>query len=251
MSFWEDLRIRLSQNPFKGFFKLNRLRPPGAVAEEEFMERCIRCARCIEICPYNCIKRADLYEKLQIGTPYIFAEQRACYLCMKCPAVCPTGALDPTLKDPKQVAIGKAVIDQQICLNYIYVKEEETGKVSGTATICSTCYNVCPYTDEAIVMEKFLLPVITEKCVGCGICVEKCPTHPKRAVNIVPTGMANEKSAGFYYQRSKVIHSRSVENGDPLAGEELIKKKGAISTFGKKPEFESDFDTQHEIEGWE
>lgn len=251
MSFFENIKNSLNTNPFKGFFKKNRLRPPGALSEKQFMELCIRCARCIEICPYESIKRADLFDSLQIGTPYIYATDRACYLCMKCPPVCPTGALDPKMIFPEKINIGKAVINQNTCLNYIYVNEEETGKITGGAMICSTCYNVCPFTDEAIVMKDFLLPVITEKCVGCGICVEKCPVDPEKAINIIPEGMDDIESAGYYYRKSKVIHEESHYTGDILTGEDLIKKKQGISSFGVKPEFKSDFHIQEEIEDWD
>lgn len=251
MSFVEALRRRLNQNPFKGFFRLNRLRPPGAAKEERFMELCIRCARCIEICPFDSIRRADIYASLQIGTPYIYAEDKACYLCMKCPPVCPTGALDTGLENPAEVAIGRAVINQDLCLNYLYVKEEESGQISGMATICNTCYNACPLRDKAIVMEKFLLPVITEQCVGCGICVEKCPTQPQRAINIVPTGMIDEKNAGYYYRRTRVRQSRPGGEDSVSSGEELLDRKEQISTFGKAPQFKSDFSTDGSMEGWE
>jgi ferredoxin-type protein NapG len=125
MSFFEFLKNKTKTNPFKGFFKKNRLRPPGAVEEKQFMELCIRCARCIEVCPYESIKRADLYDKLQIGTPYVYVVEKACYLCMKCPPVCPTGALDPKMIYPEKVEMGKAIIHQDICLNYLYYKEEK------------------------------------------------------------------------------------------------------------------------------
>ncbi|WP_238320646.1 4Fe-4S dicluster domain-containing protein [Limisalsivibrio acetivorans] len=238
------MRNTLNNNPFKGFFKKNRLRPPGAVEEKRFMELCIRCARCIEVCPYDSVKRADLFEKLQIGTPYIFAEERACYLCMKCPPVCPTGALDPELAEPENVRIGIAVIDQETCLNYLYLKAEKAEEVTGAAMICSTCYNVCPFTDEAIIMKEYILPVITDKCTGCGICVEKCPTEP-RSVEIIPTGMGDADRAGIYYQKSRKHFV------DPEGAEGAVKKKRSIDSTGDKPEFEYDFDVQEGIEGWE
>ena len=253
MTLKERLQKLFSYNPFKGFFKLNRVRPPGAVEEEKFMELCIRCARCIEVCPYDSIKRADLFEKLQIGTPYIFAEEKACYLCMKCPEVCPTGALNYQLKRPEDINIGKAVIEQDICLNFIYYKEEVTGEITGTAQICSTCYNVCPFTDDAIVLEKYILPVVTEKCIGCGICVEKCPVKvkDKKGINVVPTGMADVKNAGFYYERSKILKTDPEKYRGILKGEKLIERKRNLSTFGEKKEFEYDFEIENKIEGWE
>ena len=32
------------------------LRPPGAVPESEFMARCIKCARCIDVCPTDVLE---------------------------------------------------------------------------------------------------------------------------------------------------------------------------------------------------
>lgn len=249
----DRLKRFLSENPFKDFFKVNRLRPPGAVEEKRFMELCIRCARCIEVCPYDSIERADVAERLQIGTPYIYPVKRACYLCMKCPSVCPTGALKQNLSNPSQVKIGLAVINKKGCLNYKYFEEEITGKITGKAQICSTCYNVCPFTDEAIVMEKFLLPVITDRCTGCGICVEKCPVSvgEEKAINIVPTGMENIKNAGYYYERSKVLRDDPKKYKDIFHGDKVIEKKNTISTFGEKKEFKADFEVESGLEGWD
>ncbi|WP_167348297.1 4Fe-4S binding protein, partial [Thermosulfurimonas dismutans] len=33
--------------------KTNVLRPPGAIPEDFFASRCIRCGRCAESCPYR------------------------------------------------------------------------------------------------------------------------------------------------------------------------------------------------------
>lgn len=245
--FTEKLGKLLNSNPFKNFFRVNRLRPPGAVAEEMFMELCIRCARCIEVCPYDSIHRADLYEKLQIGTPYVFADKRACYLCMKCPPVCPTGALNPELTEPEKVRMGIAVINQDTCLNYLYYKEEQEGISEGFAQLCNTCNNVCPFTDEAIYLDKFILPVITDKCTGCGICVEKCPTTPK-SINIYPAGMGVEAEAGFYNRKHK-LHS-SEETEGVYHGEDLLEQKQKISSFGTKPDFEYNIEIDENEDEW-
>jgi ferredoxin-type protein NapG len=246
--FSEKLGGILNNNPFKNFFKLNRLRPPGAVEEKKFMELCIRCARCIEVCPYDSIHRADLFEKLQIGTPYIFADKRACYLCMKCPPVCPTGALDTALAEPADVRIGIAVINQETCLNYLYYKEEQEGVSMGYAQLCNTCNNVCPFTDDAIYLEKFILPVITDKCTGCGICVEKCPTTPK-SINIYPTGMGVKEEGGFYSRKKKL--TRESETEGVLHGKDLLKQKQKISSFNVKPDFEYNVELDEKKDEWQ
>jgi ferredoxin-type protein NapG len=214
-----------------------------------FMELCIRCARCIEVCPYDSIHRADLYEKLQIGTPYIFADKRACYLCMKCPPVCPTGALNPELTESENVRIGMAVINQETCLNYLYFKEEEAGVSEGLAQLCNTCSNVCPFTDEAIYLDKFILPVVTDKCTGCGICVEKCPTTPK-SINIYPTGMPVKAEGGFYSRKYKV-QGRADDKQGTVHGQELLDRKQTISSFGVKRDFEYNVDLDEDKDEWQ
>lgn len=247
--FTEKLGRLLNSNPFKNFFRLNRLRPPGAVPEEMFMELCIRCARCIEVCPYDSIHRADLYEKLQIGTPYVFADKRACYLCMKCPSVCPTGALNNKLKEPAKVRMGIAVINQETCLNYLYFKEEQEGVSQGYAQLCNTCNNVCPFTDEAIYMDKFILPVVTDKCTGCGICVEKCPTVPK-SINIYPVGMGAAEEAGFYSRKNRLT-GRGEQGEGALQGDKLLKQKQNISSFGAKPDFKYNVEIDENEDEWQ
>jgi len=54
-----------------------RLRPPGALKttldEQEFFASCIKCGQCVQVCPVNAIKLADLDEGVGIGIPYIDA----------------------------------------------------------------------------------------------------------------------------------------------------------------------------------
>lgn len=153
----------------------NRLRPPGAAAEEEFAGRCIRCGRCAEVCPYRSVVPLDIRHGLQAGTPLIRAEEVPCYLCMKCVVVCPSGALRKV--GQAQTRMGLAVVDQQVCVSW-------TGSI-----LCRTCYNICPFADTAIRLESFR-PVVDEKhCTGCGICVHGCPVAGppgRRAINIEP-----------------------------------------------------------------
>ncbi len=250
--FTEMFENLLNSNPFKNYFKKNRLRPPGAVDEEMFMELCIRCARCIEVCPYDSIRRADLYEKLQIGTPYVFPDDKACYLCMRCMKVCPTGALNPRLTEGQDVRMGLAVINQDTCLNFKYYKDEMEGvSMSGTAQLCSTCYNVCPYTDSAIVLEKFILPVITDKCTGCGICAEKCPSTPKKSIVIYPEGMPIEEKAGFYGRKHRVQAQDEKKPEGALHGEELLNQKQKIDGSDAKPDFEYNMELYETKDEWQ
>lgn len=73
-----------------------RLRPPGALDEKDFLASCIKCGQCVQVCPVQAIKLADLVDGFGVGTPYIEARKQACdFSCdaVQCVLACPTGAL--------------------------------------------------------------------------------------------------------------------------------------------------------------
>ncbi|HNS16777.1 MAG TPA: 4Fe-4S dicluster domain-containing protein [Bacteroidales bacterium] len=73
------------------------LRPPGAVAESDFIYGCIKCGLCVQICPVQAITLAGISRGLSYGTPYLDVRQQACdFSCdsLQCVETCPTGVLD-------------------------------------------------------------------------------------------------------------------------------------------------------------
>ncbi len=164
-------RAQFLQSPVQ----TNRLRPPGAVPEEIFPAKCIRCGRCVEVCPYRSVIMLDIRAGVFAGTPLIEAEKIPCYLCMKCVDVCPTGSLARVSQEDTRM--GLAVIDKFSCAAWI-----------GT-TLCRTCYDKCPFPEKAIRLEQLKPVVETTHCTGCGLCTNACPVtlqSGKKAVNIEP-----------------------------------------------------------------
>ena len=88
-----------------------RLRPPGALAETDFLGACIKCGQCVQVCPVECIHLADANEGFGSGTPFIDARSQACdFSCdaLSCILACPTGALSHSVRTKEEVRAGVA-----------------------------------------------------------------------------------------------------------------------------------------------
>jgi MauM/NapG family ferredoxin protein len=150
------------------------LRPPGARPERTLAALCIRCGRCVAACPYRAVRTGGGALGAAAGTPVVIAREAPCLLCMRCPPACPTGALDAALSDPRAVRMGRARVLAERCYAHAGI-------------LCRTCLDECPFEGEAIVQDAELRPVVTERCVGCGLCEARCPA-PEVAIRIVPAG---------------------------------------------------------------
>jgi ferredoxin-type protein NapG len=174
------------------------IRPPGALAEDDFLAACVRCGLCVRDCPYDTLKLSRLGDGVATGTPYFEARKVACEMCEDIPCVkaCPTGALDHGLTDIGKARMGLAVlIDHETCLNFLGLR-------------CDVCYRVCPAIDKAITLEKvhnprsdrhaMLLPTVhSDACTGCGKCEKSC-VLPEAAIKVLPYKLAQGKAADHY-----------------------------------------------------
>jgi ferredoxin len=107
---------------------------------------------------------------LAVGTPVIHPREVPCYLCMICPDVCPSGALEPVAKE--LVDMGEAVVDRGTCFAF-------------QGILCRACIDICPFQGTAIIQNLDLEPVVdSEHCVGCGLCVKACPADPE-AIRVI------------------------------------------------------------------
>jgi polyferredoxin len=197
---------RLSGGVRKNF---NRgvIRPPGSVAEDEFLRRCIKCDQCIRVCPTNVLQPA-LFEAGVEGlwTPIMISKMGWCELnCTLCSQVCPTGAIREISIAEKlgvgpfeakgPVKTGTAFYNQGRCLPW------------AMDTSCVVCEEVCPVSPKAIftrnvdvtdrwgatlqLKRPYIDPV---KCIGCGICEHECPVKDDPAVYVTAIGESRDKS---------------------------------------------------------
>jgi MauM/NapG family ferredoxin protein len=170
------------QAEYRPAVSLPVLRPPGALAEEKFVETCSRCGHCVSVCPANAIKIDDLGYNGG-GFPYIDAEIQACVVCddLACMKGCPSGALG---------YVPRWLID----MGTAEWKVESCTRPHGDT--CTVCVDHCPLGAEAIELRGNDIHVKEHGCIGCGLCQYYCPTYPKSIVVVPKAQREAEKKAG-------------------------------------------------------
>jgi polyferredoxin/formate hydrogenlyase subunit 6/NADH:ubiquinone oxidoreductase subunit I len=194
--------LRMSKAVNKRGYHEKAIRPPGSVAEPEFLERCIKCDQCINVCPTNVLQPATLEQSGLEGlwTPVMDFSVGFCQLnCVLCAEVCPTGAIQKTsiakklgageYQEQGPIRVGTAFFNRGRCLPW------------SMETPCVVCEEVCPVSPKAIgtyeeeiirwdgqkiVLNKpYMRP---ELCIGCGICEHECPVMDDAAVYVTAIG---------------------------------------------------------------
>ncbi|HUU27000.1 MAG TPA: 4Fe-4S dicluster domain-containing protein [archaeon] len=184
----------LVSGEMRGSKKFNPLliRPPGALAEKEFLERCVKCGECMKVCIKNAIHPALMEAGLEgFWTPYLKMQLGYCeYNCTLCGQVCPTGALEKlTLEKKHETKIGLAFFDKNRCIPYALGRN------------CIVCEEVCPTPKKAIWFEEKEVTdpqgnlVLVKQpridpylCIGCGMCEYVCPLVDKPGVYCTSIG---------------------------------------------------------------
>ncbi len=157
----------LKTTPFVKQSAPRLIRPPGALPEQAFLARCVRCSACMKACPTNTLQPC-LWEGGPNGlwSPRLVPRLAGCdQTCHVCGRVCPTGAIrDLPLEEKRHAKLGTAIIDRERCL------------VWADNTLCLICDEQCPY--NAIIFkwhEGARRPfIVAHKCNGCGVCVRWC-----------------------------------------------------------------------------
>ncbi|MFQ5644870.1 MAG: ferredoxin-type protein NapF [Thiogranum sp.] len=139
------------------------VRPPWALAEELFTQRCTRCGDCIGACPTGILHQG------RGGFPQVDFSRGECLFCTDCSTACKPAALQK-LSDRAPWPL-KAALDAETCIAFQGVE-------------CRACADPCE--PRAIRVRPRVggvaLPVIDlSTCNGCGACYAPCPV---RAITI-------------------------------------------------------------------
>ncbi len=209
--------LRLSKSVNDRGFHEKAIRPPGSVEEAEFLERCIKCDQCINVCPTNVLQPSTMEQGGLEGlwTPVMDFSVGFCQLnCTLCSEVCPTGAIQKTplakklgIEDYAEngpVSVGTAFFNRGRCLPW------------AMETPCVVCEEVCPVTPKAIgtydvEVERWDGTTVTlnrpymrpELCIGCGICEHECPVIDDAAVYVTAIGETRSEDRSLLLESSK------------------------------------------------
>mgnify|MGYP000872516504 CR=1 FL=1 len=133
-------------------WKHQQIRPPGALAEDEFLNRCLKCGQCMRICPTNIIQPDGIQNGIEkLWTPvlnYRIGSSGCQYNCVACGQICPTSAIRPITLDEKHgtgefsssgpIKMGTAFFDRNRCLPWSMDRP------------CIVCEENCPLSPKAI-----------------------------------------------------------------------------------------------------
>jgi polyferredoxin len=176
-----------------------RIRPPGALPEHRFLERCVKCGACMKVCPTGGLQPALSQAGLEgLWSPILVPRLGYCeQSCTLCGQVCPTGAIrllslpeklgQPPREEP--VRVGSAFVDRGRCLPW------------AMDTPCIVCEEVCPTSPKAVYFKvetvvardgkerRLERPYVDlERCWGCGICETRCPVFDRAAIRVTSVG---------------------------------------------------------------
>jgi ferredoxin-type protein NapG len=157
-----------------------RRRPPGAIAEREFLAGCTACDECVKACPENAIHTLAEWVGVGARTPVMVPESRPCIMCegFPCAAACPENVL--LVPEAPVWTLGVARVDEGRCLPF---KGPE----------CGACAGLCPGELTALTLRRGRPLVDEQRCVGCGLCIQACPVSPA-AIELRPLAPATDAS---------------------------------------------------------
>ena len=187
------------------------LRPPGALAEDEFLARCVKCSLCQQVCPPHALHPAITQAGVEgFWSPVLVPRRGWCELaCTRCGEVCPTAAITRLTAARKTgydgrppVSIGTAFVDHGRCLPWAMDRT------------CIVCEEWCPTSPKAVYLKEETVasrdgrnvrlkrPYIDpDLCTGCGACEYACPVVDRPAVYVTAVGESRAPENQILLQR--------------------------------------------------
>jgi polyferredoxin len=222
--------VRLGGNTAAAW-NANLVRPPGALPEARFVERCIKCGQCMRICPTNILHPALTEAGVEgFWTPvanFRIGSSGCQVNCIACGQVCPTAAIRPLSLEEKRgrgefekagpVRLGTAFVDRGRCLPWAMDRP------------CIVCEENCPVSPKAIFTREIYRTIrdgarLVEEVRGYSLRLGGTPLEP------------GALSGGDFYVRP---HGRGSESRRRIVGNDASSLKVESGAQGAKRAFSS------------
>lgn len=148
------------QHSRRSFFRGRRqaaspARPPWSLSEDQFVDQCERCDKCIKACEESILVRGDG------GFPEINFSLGECTFCEACVNQCPSDALNKA----------------QVETPFSHTLSITDDCFSKKGIVCQTCKDECETRAIKLVWHSAIpVPEIDQDaCTGCGACISVCP----------------------------------------------------------------------------
>ncbi|MCU0812454.1 MAG: 4Fe-4S dicluster domain-containing protein, partial [Thiobacillaceae bacterium] len=209
------------------------IRPPGALAEEDFLARCIKCGQCMRVCPTNVIHPAGLEAGIEgLWTPRLnfrVGTSGCQHTCIACGHLCPTAAIRPISLEERTgrggfaargpLRLGTAFVDRGRCLPWAMDKP------------CIVCQENCPVSPKAIFTREVFnavratAPLAVRSADSARLTLTTDALEPDRFA----TGDYHALLPGGLRLRIDAHTAGTVDLERPLAGDEAPPPGSALS----------------------